>query len=318
MCGAQRRPVVISRAARMELGADDLEVQRHALHAAASALETSAGMLRRAATSMRGCGLATRARGLERRADSARKHGLELREAAQRHGHTQRAPKRARAPTRPRAPSRPRSASDVQREVLAGQAAAMRRRQGVRAPDTLGMLSDHADPVALAYAASSAHFRSGGVQVAWQPPQQRRPPPLSSASGRPRRELAEAPFRGGAVPSLPPAPPPSANTTTNEDEQEDEMLAPGPPEAVDLREQELWGPPPEPPAWLAAVAAGLSDAEQDADDRVTCVVCLDARANTLLLPCSHQVMCGACADILMARLGRRCPTCRATVEEVCK
>lgn len=43
-------------------------------------------------------------------------------------------------------------------------------------------------------------------------------------------------------------------------------------------------------------------------DKVTCIVCLAAERNSLLLPCRHLVLCSACAAKVSA-----CPLCRAPV-----
>jgi hypothetical protein len=40
-----------------------------------------------------------------------------------------------------------------------------------------------------------------------------------------------------------------------------------------------------------------------------CAVCLDAVANTFLLPCAH-LLCAGCAE-----QQQRCPTCRTAVQE---
>ena len=47
--------------------------------------------------------------------------------------------------------------------------------------------------------------------------------------------------------------------------------------------------------------------------RVECVVCLDARAEVMLLPCKHTILCQACAELVRAG-GKPCPMCRTEVE----
>ena len=47
--------------------------------------------------------------------------------------------------------------------------------------------------------------------------------------------------------------------------------------------------------------------------RVECVVCLDARAEVMLLPCKHTILCQACAE-LVREGGKTCPMCRTAVE----
>mmetsp|Transcript_27225 Transcript_27225/g.62779 ORF Transcript_27225/g.62779 Transcript_27225/m.62779 type:complete len:226 (+) Transcript_27225:76-753(+) len=51
------------------------------------------------------------------------------------------------------------------------------------------------------------------------------------------------------------------------------------------------------------------------DEERACVICLDAARTTRLLPCSHCILCTACADSLLGQRGRGkkkpcCPTCR--------
>ena len=45
-------------------------------------------------------------------------------------------------------------------------------------------------------------------------------------------------------------------------------------------------------------------------DKVTCVVCLSAERNMLLLPCKHLVLCSACAAKVSV-----CPLCRSVVQD---
>ena len=47
--------------------------------------------------------------------------------------------------------------------------------------------------------------------------------------------------------------------------------------------------------------------------RVECVVCLDARAEVMLLPCKHTILCQTCAE-LVREGGKTCPMCRTPVE----
>lgn len=57
------------------------------------------------------------------------------------------------------------------------------------------------------------------------------------------------------------------------------------------------------------------DEEEEREDE--CVVCLDAVPNMCLVPCGHRILCGPCADLLMARDRDRettCPVCRGRVE----
>ena len=60
----------------------------------------------------------------------------------------------------------------------------------------------------------------------------------------------------------------------------------------------------------AAAAAGSKPRRAK---RIECVVCLDARAAVMLLPCKHTILCQACAE-LVREGGKTCPMCRTPVE----
>ncbi|GMI40017.1 hypothetical protein TrCOL_g2027 [Triparma columacea] len=50
------------------------------------------------------------------------------------------------------------------------------------------------------------------------------------------------------------------------------------------------------------------DAEDDSD---TCVICLDNKRNTVLLPCKHLCVCKACAGPTL----KECPMCRQEIHD---
>jgi rubrerythrin len=45
----------------------------------------------------------------------------------------------------------------------------------------------------------------------------------------------------------------------------------------------------------------------------TCSVCLAEKVNRVLIPCGHIVLCGGCADTIIAVAPRRCPICREEI-----
>lgn len=55
-----------------------------------------------------------------------------------------------------------------------------------------------------------------------------------------------------------------------------------------------------------------SQPARDVDDSHLCVVCVDARRSTVLLPCKHMMFCLPCAEALLAN-GDFCPICRAEI-----
>ena len=50
-------------------------------------------------------------------------------------------------------------------------------------------------------------------------------------------------------------------------------------------------------------------------DSLSCVVCLGAEREVILLPCGHVCVCADCADILITA-GHTCPVCRANIDTV--
>jgi hypothetical protein len=73
----------------------------------------------------------------------------------------------------------------------------------------------------------------------------------------------------------------------------------------DPSQEEQLSPPP---------AANLRDGGDDRrSSREMCCVCMDRRANALLAPCSHLIVCVQCARRLMPP---RCPQCRYPVQQI--
>ena len=64
---------------------------------------------------------------------------------------------------------------------------------------------------------------------------------------------------------------------------------------------------------VAAVTTFLPGKRRKAK-RVECVVCLDAKAQVMLLPCKHSILCWGCSQLLEAA-GKPCPICCAPVEQ---
>lgn len=60
----------------------------------------------------------------------------------------------------------------------------------------------------------------------------------------------------------------------------------------------------------------LNDLSEKIKERIQdlqrCKICLDARSDTLLLPCRHMCMCSACADSYPES---NCPVCRALIDD---
>ena len=63
----------------------------------------------------------------------------------------------------------------------------------------------------------------------------------------------------------------------------------------------------------AAEARPAGDEEDVDEEQGTCVVCLEAKADTVILPCRHAQFCHGCAATLSSR-SQPCPTCRGRIE----
>ena len=83
--------------------------------------------------------------------------------------------------------------------------------------------------------------------------------------------------------------------------------------------------PPNVPGSAAALAAAatmvakgggssMPSGKRKKAKRVECVVCLDARAEVMLLPCKHMILCWGCSQLVQAA-GKPCPICCSPVEQ---
>jgi hypothetical protein len=73
------------------------------------------------------------------------------------------------------------------------------------------------------------------------------------------------------------------------------------------------------PVMMPAMDEGLSSARlSSSDDENECCVCYDRPIDTGLAPCGHVALCEACATRLYnsGARGRRCPLCRADIENL--
>ena len=67
-------------------------------------------------------------------------------------------------------------------------------------------------------------------------------------------------------------------------------------------------------AAVAAAGGGSKESGTKKVKKVECAVCLDARADVMLLPCKHTILCGPCSQLLYAA-GKPCPICCSDVEQ---
>jgi membrane protein involved in colicin uptake len=58
----------------------------------------------------------------------------------------------------------------------------------------------------------------------------------------------------------------------------------------------------------------VKDAQQAEES--TCIVCMDAPRQALMLPCKHMCCCNECADIMLERQEKHCPICRADLTDI--
>jgi rubrerythrin len=62
-----------------------------------------------------------------------------------------------------------------------------------------------------------------------------------------------------------------------------------------------------------AITQAVADATANHEAPETCAVCLVEKVNRVLIPCGHIVLCGGCADTILAVAPRRCPICREEI-----
>lgn len=68
--------------------------------------------------------------------------------------------------------------------------------------------------------------------------------------------------------------------------------------------------PPPPPKPTPTLPVGQTEEEESTADGV-CIVCMERCADTLALPCGHQVCCRRCSDALRTTPNARlCVLCR--------
>ncbi|OMJ81364.1 hypothetical protein SteCoe_18221 [Stentor coeruleus] len=58
---------------------------------------------------------------------------------------------------------------------------------------------------------------------------------------------------------------------------------------------------------------GLSSLE---DDKNVCIVCLTGKSKVTMMPCKHLCLCEECAQVLSESAVKKCPMCRACVNEL--
>ena len=76
--------------------------------------------------------------------------------------------------------------------------------------------------------------------------------------------------------------------------------------------------PPLPPPFTLfpqAVSKALRSAHEEGVNDRLCIVCCDAPACVVLLPCGHSQLCSNCADAHAAKAPFSCPTCRKVVTQ---
>jgi rubrerythrin len=61
------------------------------------------------------------------------------------------------------------------------------------------------------------------------------------------------------------------------------------------------------------VNQAVAAAQRNHEAPQTCSVCLVEKVNQVLIPCGHIVLCGGCADMIIAVAPRRCPICREEI-----
>ena len=47
-----------------------------------------------------------------------------------------------------------------------------------------------------------------------------------------------------------------------------------------------------------------------------CVICMDAKIDTVCVPCGHRCLCVECSDLIMKQ--KKCPICRSNIDQIIK
>ncbi len=67
------------------------------------------------------------------------------------------------------------------------------------------------------------------------------------------------------------------------------------------------------------LSGGAVEGKDQEEDLMTCVVCMDARSDHVILNCMHLCLCGDCAPFLQSQIpGASCPKCRQNVTKIVK
>jgi hypothetical protein len=75
-------------------------------------------------------------------------------------------------------------------------------------------------------------------------------------------------------------------------------------EALDARRRQL----------QAELGSGSGTPQTDAEETM-CVVCFDAPKEYAIVPCGHQCVCEACAELMTKARTPMCPVCRGPIRE---
>ena len=67
----------------------------------------------------------------------------------------------------------------------------------------------------------------------------------------------------------------------------------------------------------AELGSGSGTSHSDAEE-TECVVCFDAPKDHIIVPCGHQCVCEACAELLTNTRTPMCPVCRGPIRETMK
>lgn len=62
----------------------------------------------------------------------------------------------------------------------------------------------------------------------------------------------------------------------------------------------------------SAVGSGSNETNEHAVE--TCNICMDAEADTVIIPCGHLVGCYECSSRVATRCGIMCPICRSEIK----
>ncbi len=82
-------------------------------------------------------------------------------------------------------------------------------------------------------------------------------------------------------------------------------------ETVEAQIKRKWSASQEVPPSQAKPAVDDNASSDEDDNGGSCVVCMDKKVDSLILPCKHLCLCGDCGELV-----KECPVCRGAIAQL--